>query len=164
MLSSIRLNCDFTHGFTHNAKQFLEMGWKTAATPDGRFSGEECSKNASSVQGMNRDGATALIASIGKLDSRLFMGDFPVDICLSPGTVAGRDGLDAMYGLLMTYLNNYGHAIHFNIFSADTLRDAKAHPEKYKDLQVRVCGWNVLWNSLTEAEQDFYIRQAEAAQ
>ena len=148
----------------HNAKQFLEMGWKTAATPDGRFSGEECSKNASSVQGMNRDGATALIASIGKLDSRLFMGDFPVDICLSPGTVAGRDGLDAMYGLLMTYLNNYGHAIHFNIFSADTLRDAKAHPEKYKDLQVRVCGWNVLWNSLTEAEQDFYIRQAEAAQ
>ena len=147
----------------HNAKQFLEMGWKTAATPDGRLAGEEMSKNASPVQGMNRDGATALIASISKLDSSLFKADFPVDIALSPSAVQGEDGLDAMYAILMTYLNNYGHAIHFNVFAADTLRDAKAHPEKYQDLQIRVCGWNVLWNSLRPAEQDFYIRQAEAA-
>ena len=48
--------------------------------------------------------------------------------------------------------------------SPDTLRDAQAHPEKHRDLQIRVCGWNVLWNNLSPAEQAFYIRQAEAAQ
>ena len=45
---------------------------------------------------------------------------------------------------------------------ADELRKAQREPEKYRDLQIRVCGWNVLWNSLTKEEQDFYIRQAEA--
>ncbi|MGI6172496.1 MAG: pyruvate formate lyase family protein [Christensenellales bacterium] len=148
----------------HNAKQFLEMGWKTAATPDGRFSGEECSKNASPVQGMNCEGATALLNSIAKLDSRLFKADFPIDVALSPSAVQGQEGLDAMYALLTAYLENYGHAIHFNVFSPDVLRAAQSDPEKYKDLQIRVCGWNVLWNSMTKDEQEFYIRQAEAAQ
>ena len=69
-----------------------------------------------------------------------------------------------MEGLLKTYMANYGHAIHFNVFSAETLRKAQEEPEKYKDLQIRVCGWNVLWNSLSPDEQKFYIRQAEAAQ
>lgn len=148
----------------HNAKLFLLMGYKTAATPDGRLSGEECSKNASPVQGMNREGVTALLNSIAKLDSSLFRGDFPVDIALSPSSVQGNDGLDAMYALLMAYLDNYGHAIHFNIISPEALRAAQANPEKYKDLQIRVCGWNVLWNSMSPSEQEFYIRQAEAAQ
>ena len=78
--------------------------------------------------------------------------------------VRGEAGLDAMYALLMTYADNGGHAIHFNVLSPDTLRDAQAHPEKHRDLQIRVCGWNVLWNNLSPAEQAFYIRQAEAAQ
>ena len=42
-----------------------------------------------------------------------------------------------------------------------TLRDAQAHPEKYENLQVRICGWNVRWNDLSKAEQDAYIRRAE---
>ena len=60
------------------------------------------------------------------------------------------------------------HAIVFvngkdnNVFDADTLRDAQAHPEKYQDLQIRVCGWNVLWNNINKEEQDGFIRQAEA--
>ena len=42
------------------------------------------------------------------------------------------------------------------------LRDAQVHPEKYQDLQIRVCGWNVLWNNINKEEQDGFIRQAEA--
>ena len=38
------------------------------------------------------------------------------------------------------------------------------HPEKYPNLQVRVCGWNVRWNDLCKAEQDAYIRRAEGVQ
>jgi len=41
------------------------------------------------------------------------------------------------------------------------LRDAQAHPEKYENLQVRVCGWNVRWNDMSKVEQDAYIRRAE---
>ena len=35
------------------------------------------------------------------------------------------------------------------------------NPEKYQDLQIRVCGWNVLWNNINKKEQDGFIRQAE---
>jgi len=80
---------------------------------------------------------------------------------VASGAVRGEEGLAAMRGLLMSYLENYGHAIHFNVFSPETLRDASEHPEKYKDLQIRVCGWNAYFNDLSKPEQDFFIEQAE---
>ena len=112
--------------------------------------------------GMNREGATAAILSITKLDATAFTGDASLDLGLLPGSVKGAEGLEAMYGLLMTFLKRGGHAMHMNVFDAETLRDAKVHPEKYQDLQIRVCGWNVLWNNISPQEQDGFIRQAEA--
>ena len=49
-----------------------------------------------------------------------------------------------------------------SIDGAALLRDAMAHPEKYPDLQVRVCGWNVRWNSLSRWEQEHFLRTALA--
>ena len=68
----------------------------------------------------------------------------------------------AMLGLLLTFVKRGGHALQINVFDAATLRDAQAHPEKYADLQIRVCGWNVLWNNIPPVEQEAFIRQAEA--
>jgi pyruvate-formate lyase len=66
-----------------------------------------------------------------------------------------------MKSLLDVYCNGGGMSLQFNVFRAETLRDAQIHPEKYKNLQVRVCGWNVLWNNLSRAEQNAYILRAE---
>ena len=81
-------------------------------------------------------------------------------VALSPW--AYGDALLAMKGLLDMYMKNDGISIQFNIFSAENLRDAQAHPEKYKNLQVRVSGWNVLWNDLSFEEQEAYIKRAES--
>ncbi|MGI5924711.1 MAG: pyruvate formate lyase family protein [Lentisphaeria bacterium] len=145
----------------HSAKQFLDMGVKTGATPDGRLAGDEMSKNISPTMGMDRAGVTAMISSITSIDSALFPGDFPLDVMLHPTTVAGDDGLAAMRGLLFTYMQRNGIAIHFNVFDASVLRDAQANPDKYQGLQVRVCGWNVLFNNMAKKEQDAYIFRAE---
>ena len=112
--------------------------------------------------GRNREGATAAILSVTKFDTSDFTSDAPLDLGLLPSAVKGDEGLEAMYGLLMTFIKRGGHAMHINVFNADTLRDAQAHPEKYRDLQIRVCGWNVLWNNIDKTEQDGFIRQAEA--
>ena len=56
---------------------------------------------------------------------------------------------------------NGGCVIQFTVFSAEELRDAQVHPERYENLQVRVCGWNVCWNDMCKAEQDAFIRRAE---
>jgi formate C-acetyltransferase len=138
------------------------QGKKTAASANGRLLGEELSKNVSASMGQNREGATAAILSATKLDATSFTSDAALDLGLLPSAVKGDDGLEAMYGLLMTFCKRGGHALHINVFDADTLRDAQAHPEKYQDLQIRVCGWNVLWNNICKEEQDGFIRQAEA--
>ena len=52
-------------------------------------------------------------------------------------------------------------SMQINVFNSEVLRDAQKNPDKYKNLQVRVCGWNVLWNNLSRAEQDAYILRAE---
>jgi len=39
---------------------------------------------------------------------------------------------------------------------------AMAHPEKYPDLQVRVCGWNVRWADLSKEERIHFLKTAEA--
>ena len=111
--------------------------------------------------GQNREGATAAILSATKIDATDFTCDAALDLGLLPSAVKGEDGLEAMYGLLMTFCRRGGHALHINVFDADTLREAQAHPEKYQDLQIRVCGWNVLWNNINKTEQDGFIRQAE---
>ena len=112
--------------------------------------------------GMNREGATAAILSATKIDATKFTSDAALDLALLPSAVKGDDGLEAMYGLLMTFVKRGGHAMHINVFDAETLRKAQLHPEKYADLQIRVCGWNVLWNNISKDEQDGFIRQAES--
>ncbi|MBE6550024.1 MAG: hypothetical protein E7670_06305 [Ruminococcaceae bacterium] len=150
-------NCSY-----HVARQSYSQGSKTAASPNGRRLGEELSKNVSASMGQNREGATAAILSITKLDASAITCDVALDMGLLPSAVKGDDGLEAMYGLLITFCNRGGHALQINVFDADTLRDAQKHPEKYQDLQIRVCGWNVLWNNINKVEQDGFIRQAEA--
>ena len=105
---------------------------------------------------------TAAILSITKIDATAFTSDACLDLGLLPSAVKGEDGLDAMFALLMTFIKRGGHAMHINVFDAETLRAAQREPEKYRDLQIRVCGWNVLFHNINRAEQDGFIRQAEA--
>ena len=149
---------------THVARQSYVWGDKSLASPNGRKRGDEVSKNASPTLGQAKSGATAAILSVTELDASVLPADFALDLGLLPSAVRGDEGLDAMYGLVKTFQKRGGHAIQINVFDADTLRDAQKNPEKYADLQIRVSGWNVLWNNISKEEQDGFIRQAEALQ
>lgn len=145
----------------HSALQYVLQGKKTGATPDGRKAGDEISKNASPTPGMDKNGVTALIKSALALNPSAASCGFCVDIMLHPSTVSGDDGLGILKSLIDLYMKNGGLSIQFNIFNSEILHDAQNNPEKYKNLQVRVCGWNVLWNNLSRDEQDAFILRAE---
>jgi len=99
--------------------------------------------------------------------TKMDLSDFPngsvLDFVLHPSAVQGEDGLDAFYQILSVYFGKGGFAMHGNIMNADELKEAQKNPEKYKNLQVRVCGWNAYFVRLSKAEQDAFIRQAENA-
>ena len=145
----------------HNARGYLGFGKGTGATPDGRKKGEEMSKNLSPTMGADTEGATALVETLASSDATVLPEDYPLDVMLHPSVCAGQKGLEVMKTLVRTYHRNGGGVVQFTVFSAEELRDAQAHPEKYENLQVRVCGWNVRWNDMCKEEQDTYIRRAE---
>jgi len=141
-----------------------QFGEHTGATADGRRAGEITSRNLGASSGMDRSGVTALMRSCAKLDLTEFPTGTVVDIMLHPTAVAGDSGLEAFTSLIVSYMEMGGYAIHGNVFDAKVLRAAQENPEAYKNLQVRVCGWNVYFVNLNRAEQDEFIRRAELAQ
>ncbi|MBR3960962.1 MAG: hypothetical protein IKK13_01975 [Clostridia bacterium] len=140
---------------------FVIYGTKTMATPDGRMHGEVLSKNLCASVGQDKKGVTALINSAVQIDHTKFPNGTVLDVVLHPSAVSGEDGLDAFYTLLKTYFVKGGLAMHGNDFNPEDLKNAQKNPEKYKNLQVRVCGWNAYFVNLSKEEQDCFIKQAE---
>ena len=66
-----------------------------------------------------------------------------------------------MANLIRTYFNMDGHHIQFNVIDRQTLLDAQAHPEEYKDLIVRVAGYSDHFRNLSRALQDEIIARTE---
>lgn len=79
----------------------------------------------------------------------------------TPSVVAGETGLMQMANLIRTYFNMDGHHIQFNVIDRQTLLDAQAHPEEYKDLIVRVAGYSDHFRNLSKALQDEIIARTE---
>ncbi len=139
----------------------LPFGENTGASADGRFSGEPLSKNICATNACDKKGATAHILSATKLDSTLVPDGTVLDLALSHSAVSGKEGSRILKATLDTYMKKGGFAIQYNILNPEDLKNAQKTPEKYKTLQVRLCGWNVLFNDLTKKEQDEFILQSE---
>ncbi|MBR5739368.1 MAG: hypothetical protein IKY02_05200 [Lachnospiraceae bacterium] len=141
-----------------------EFGEKTAASADGRHAHETLSQNTSASFGMDREGATAHLISVASIDPSRTPNGTIVDIDLHSSAVEGEEGLRMLVGALKAYFELGGFAVHYNILNTETLKKAKAHPEDYPNLQVRLCGWNVLFSTLTEKEKDEFIARSEKEQ
>ena len=133
-----------------------------AATADGRHAGDLIARNSSATAGCGHEGPTALMLSSAKLD----LADAPdghiLDVILPMSLSKRTDGVATIAAMIQSYFCAGGQCLNINCFDAALLRDAMAHPEKYPDLQVRVCGWNVRWNSLSHWEQEHFLRTALA--
>lgn len=141
----------------------VENGAVTPALPSGRLAGEPMSKNMDSAIGMDFNGVTALMESVLKIDMRQFPCGTCLDLMLHPSSVAGEEGIGILTTLIRTFIAHGGSGLQFNIFDSAILREAQKSPEKYENLQVRVCGWNSRFNDLTKEAQETFIRQAEAS-
>ena len=134
---------------------------KCGAMPDGRARGDLLSKNMSASIGQDRRGITAHIKSVTKIDATKLAYGCPFDYMLHPSAVKGEDGLDAMLGLLRTFMKRGGYGFQGNVQDAKTLRDAQLHPENYQNLQVRISGWSWFFTQMEKNFQNEFIRRAE---
>jgi formate C-acetyltransferase len=133
------------------------MGKVTGALPDGRKARTTLAPGVGAMSGRDKKGVTALLSSVSKLDFTKTPNGAVLDVTLHPTSVQGEEGLSALVALIKTFFAEGGYALQFNIFDAETLRDAQRNPERYASLQIRVTGWSVYFNTLSKYEQDQFI-------
>lgn len=137
-----------------------DLGKKTAASADGRKNSSTLSQNSTASFGADKNGATAHLLSAAVIDGTDTPNASIVDLDMHSSAVVGENGLNSMYTALTTFFSLGGFGVHYNILDTETLKKAKEKPEEYPNLQVRLCGWNVLFNSLTEKEKDEFIARS----
>ena len=117
------------------------FGSVTGALPDGRKAGLPLSEGISPVQGADRNGPTAVLKSAAKID-HIRTGGTLLNQRFLPQVLEGGTGINALVHLIRAYFKLDGHHIQFNVVDSDTLRRAKAYPDDYRDLIVRVAGYS----------------------
>ena len=135
----------------------ITMGAFTAATPDGRFAGDVLGNGITPTTGNAAAGPTAVMNSVVKLPvTRVFNG---VNLNIRfPGKKISTDNLTA---LINTYFTRGGTQVQFNMVDSAILREAQQHPEKHRDLFVRVSGYSAEFIGLSEIAQDEIISRTE---
>jgi formate C-acetyltransferase len=136
------------------------FGSVTGATPDGRRAWEPHSDGISPVQGADRLGPTAVARSAARMDHARTGGTL-LNQKFTPQLLEGEEGLRRLAQLVRGYFRLGGHHMQFNVVTAETLRDAQAHPEKHRDLIVRVAGYSDYFCDLTTALQNEIIARTE---
>ncbi|MHC4235208.1 MAG: glycine radical domain-containing protein, partial [Planctomycetota bacterium] len=138
----------------------IYFGSVCGATPDGRNAWQPLSEGVSPVQGADRHGPTAVLRSAAKMDHARTGGTL-LNQKLTPGLMAGEEGLDKFVHLVRSYFRLDGHHIQFNVVDAEALRAAQREPEKHRDLIVRVAGYSDYFCDLGKTLQDEIIARTE---
>ncbi len=134
----------------------LDYGRSTMATPDGRRAGELVAYSVSPMQGRDREGLTSLFKSISSLPTKRTPGTTSAIVEIDPKLFTDHN-INALADILIT-AGKMGLAnVQFNTVDAATLIDAKAHPDKYNNLAVRVSGFSQKFNLLNSDLQDHII-------
>jgi len=138
----------------------IYFGSVVGATPDGRKAKAPLSEGISPVQGADRKGPTAVFRSAAKMD-HLRTGGTLLNQKFTPQLLEDEKGLKSLAHLIRAYFNMDGHHVQFNVVSAETLWDARRHPEKHRNLIVRVAGYSDYFNDVGSDLQDEIIRRTE---
>jgi len=148
---------------------WIGSGYILPASPDGREKGQFLSNAICPVNGADINGPTSNANSVGKaLGGSGADGDYKDrfnclpngashTITLSPSLMRDTEHKAKLKSFLKGYIKNGGTALQINILDAEMLRDAQKHPGNYKNLLVRVTGYNAYFTGIGRELQDEII-------
>lgn len=140
----------------------VNAGRKTAAGADGRRSGTPLVDGVGACQGADRQGPTALLSSVSRLDNQEnWTAGNTFNIKFSRSSVSGDEGVARLSALAESFLRLGGQQIQINVVDAETLRCAQERPDEYENLLVRVAGFSAYFTTLSRATQDEIISRTE---
>jgi len=136
-------------------------GTVTGATPDGRYAGGVLADGSmSSMRGMDTHGPTSVMKSAMKIDQDDYQATL-LNMKFHPSALKTEDDLRKLSALIKTYFANGGKHVQFNVVNRQTMLDAQIHPDRHKDLVVRVAGYSAYFVQLGKVIQDEVIGRTE---
>jgi pyruvate formate-lyase/glycerol dehydratase family glycyl radical enzyme len=136
-------------------------GLSTAATPDGRKLGEPLSDGISPMQQMDKNGPTAILASLSRLDQSKYPNGTLLNMKFHPTALSTEESKLKLKALIQTYFDMGGMEMQINVVSSEILREAQKDPDKHKNLVVRVAGFSAYFVELVPGSQEDLIRRTE---
>lgn len=150
------------YGGTSSISANVGQGMGTMATPDGRNAHEPLAEGCSPAHNADKNGPTAVFKSVSKLPTEKITGGVLLNQKMTPQMLATEENRQKLEMLIRAFFNRlHGYHVQYNIVSKETLLDAQKHPEKHKDLIVRVAGYSAFFNVLSKKTQDDIIGRTE---
>ena len=135
----------------------MAFGSFTAATADGRFSGDVLGNGLTPTTGNSLSGPTSVANSVTKLPLKRVWNGVNLNLRF-PGRNTKTEKIRAF---IRTYFDKGGFQVQFNVVDSRIMRDAQKEPDKYRDLTVRMSGYSVLFTGLSDTAQDEIISRTE---
>jgi len=137
-------------------------GFFLGATPDGRLRGTPISNGVSpSNLAESSAGPQSCLRSLARLVPAQVSSGVALNMRFHPGFIADARGLETFAAMLETYFRLGGIHLQPNFVSREILRDAQRHPERHRDLIVKVSGYSACFVDLGRSIQEDIIARAE---
>ena len=130
------------------------------ATADGRDRGEPFSANLAPSPGVRVQGPISTLQSYSKINYLRVCNGGPITMELSDTVFRDPESIRKVAMLVRIFSQLGLQQLQLNSLNMETLVDAKAHPEKHKNLIVRVWGWSGYFCELTPEYQDHIIARS----
>jgi formate C-acetyltransferase len=140
---------------------YIAVGKGVGALPSGRLAGEALCEAATPTAGSAVNGPTAVLMSAGKVNNAEVNQGSSLNMRLDPAVFERDDGFKRLADLIRVFVDQKVDHAQINVVYSDTLRAAQLEPDKYRDLTVKVAGYNARFTELHSDLQDSIIARTE---
>ena len=129
------------------------------ATADGRRRGDYIASSLAPAPGVRSRGILTELMSYGKLPYDRLCNGGPITMELAPAYFRGDDALQRTAHIIRDFVRTGCQQLQLNLLDPEVLRDAQLHPERHRDLIVRVWGWSGYFVELSPEYQNQIIQR-----
>ena len=139
------------------------LGSETCATPDGRSSGFPFADGAGPAQGREKLGPTAAMKSVCSWSHRRLIGGSAFNMKYTRALMQSDESREKLLALVDAFIAGGGFQTQINVVDNEILKAAKADPERYADVTVRIGGYTDYFVKLDPKMQDEVIMRTQYA-
>jgi formate C-acetyltransferase len=146
------------HAGLYTVSAHVPMGQNVGASLDGRKAKDPLADGGmSAMYGRDRNGPTALLRSVSRIDAGKGSNGTLLNMKFLPEFFRSEEGIAKFAGFLRTFVGLHINHVQFNVVRKEDLLAAKADPEAWRGLTVRVAGYTAYFLELANDLQDEII-------